>query len=78
MGTLSIPLFFHIMPLYWILLVTLGFFIYPIIPALIELGCEVVFPISESISTGFLFAGGQLFAFIVVYNRPCRVSYKPV
>jgi hypothetical protein len=76
MGTLLLPLLFHIMPVYWILLGALGFFVYPIIPAMIELGCEVVFPIGESLSTGFLLTGGQLFGFAMVCNRSYRVLFK--
>lgn len=46
MVLIVMPLLLHIMPLFWIAVCLLGFFIYPIIPAIIELGCEVVFPIS--------------------------------
>jgi hypothetical protein len=35
-----------------------GFAIYPIIANCVELGCELVYPISEATSTGTLMAGG--------------------
>jgi len=35
-----------------------GFSLYPIIPNCVELGCELVYPISEASSTGTLMAGG--------------------
>lgn len=34
----------------------LGFFCYPAIPAIVELGAEITFPVSEPTATGFLFA----------------------
>lgn len=36
----------------------LSFFFYPSFAAILELGCELVFPIGEASSSGFLFAGG--------------------
>ena len=63
---LLLPLETHIMPLFWILIAGMGLFIYPIIPGSIELACEVVFPVGEALSTGFLLAGGQLFGFLLV------------
>lgn len=65
---LVVPLVKHITPLLWICIAGIGMFVYPIIPGNIELGCEVVFPVGEALSTGFLLAGGQLFGFILVEN----------
>jgi hypothetical protein len=39
MGGIALPLFLHIMPIFWTFVCLLGFFIYPIIPAIIELAC---------------------------------------
>ena len=63
-----VPLYTHIMPLFWIVIACIGLFIYPIIPGSIELACEVVFPVGEALSTGFLLAGGQLFGSLLVTN----------
>lgn len=45
MAGIALPLLWHILPLFWVLVCALGFFIYPVIPGIIELGCEVVFPV---------------------------------
>jgi hypothetical protein len=39
MAGLVLPLLWHVMPALWVLVCVLGFFIYPIIPGIIELGC---------------------------------------
>jgi FLVCR family feline leukemia virus subgroup C receptor-related protein len=39
----------------------LGFFLIPLIPVMIELSCELVYPISSSFAVGTLFSGSTLF-----------------
>jgi hypothetical protein len=43
----------------------ISFSFYPTFAAILELGCETVFPIGEASSSGFIFAGGQLMSFIL-------------
>lgn len=53
----------------WILVLLTGlsgFSLYPIIPNIIELACEIVYPIGEASATGTLMAGGQIASFGIV------------
>ena len=38
-----------------------GLFIVPLIPTMLEFACEIIFPVGEATSTGFLFAAAHLF-----------------
>lgn len=42
----------------------LGFFLIPMIPVMIELSCEIVYPLSSSFAVGMLFSGATLFTVI--------------
>lgn len=42
----------------------LGFFLIPMIPVMIELSCELVYPLSSSFAVGMLFSGATLFTVI--------------
>ena len=50
--------------------------LYPLFPAMIEYGCEIMHPIRESTVGGILVAGGQLVSFAIVtlfLNKKHRV-----
>jgi len=50
---------------FWVMLIVvliLGAFIVPVIPLMLEFGCELCFPVGEGTSTGFLYAGAHLLA----------------
>lgn len=40
-----------------------SFFLIPLVPIMLELGCELAFPVGEGTATGLLFATGNLFGF---------------
>ena len=42
------------------------FFLLAMVSQLLEVASDVVFPVGESLSAGFIVAGGQLVAFCVV------------
>lgn len=42
----------------------LGFFLIPLIPVMMELSCELVYPISSSFAVGTLFGGATLLTVI--------------
>lgn len=42
-----------------------SFFLIPLVPIMLELGCELAFPIGEGTATGMLFATGNLFGFVL-------------
>lgn len=42
-----------------------SFFLIPLVPIMLELGCELVFPVGEGAAVGLLFAFGNLFGFIL-------------
>lgn len=49
-----------------IIVAFVGFFFIPQLPIILELGCELAYPIGEASSSGFLLAGGQLLGFLAV------------
>jgi FLVCR family feline leukemia virus subgroup C receptor-related protein len=42
-----------------------SFFLIPLVPIMLELGCELVFPVGEGAAVGLLFAFGNLFGFLL-------------
>lgn len=42
-----------------------SFFLIPLVPIMLELGCELAFPVGEGAATGLLFAIGNLFGFFL-------------
>jgi hypothetical protein len=42
-----------------------SFFLIPLVPIMLELGCELAFPVGEGTATGLLFAIGNLFGFFL-------------
>lgn len=42
-----------------------SFFLIPLVPIMLELGCELVFPVGEGSAVGLLFAFGNLFGFLL-------------
>jgi FLVCR family feline leukemia virus subgroup C receptor-related protein len=48
--------------LYLVVGLAVGFFIVPVIPIMLEFGCEICFPIGEGTTTGFLYAGAHIIA----------------
>lgn len=42
-----------------------SFFLIPLVPIMLELGCELAFPVGEGSATGLLFAVGNLFGFLL-------------
>lgn len=42
-----------------------SFFLIPLVPIMLELGCELVFPVGEGTAVGLLFAFGNLFGFML-------------
>lgn len=67
-GMLGLTLSLYLEKL-WILILLTGlsaFSLYPIIPNIIELACEQVYPIGEASATGTLMAGGQIASFGIV------------
>jgi hypothetical protein len=54
---------------FWAIVIVVGFvgfFFIPQLPIILELGCELAYPIGEASSSGFLLAGGQLLGFLAV------------
>ena len=41
-----------------------SFFLIPLVPIMLELGCELAYPVGEGTAVGLLFAVGNLFGFI--------------
>lgn len=58
-----VSLILQFTPLYWIAVAGFGFFVIPIIPALVEYTCEGVYPVGEATVTGILLAGQSFFSF---------------
>jgi FLVCR family feline leukemia virus subgroup C receptor-related protein len=42
-----------------------SFFLIPLVPIMLELGCELVFPVGEGTAVGFLFAMGNFSGFLL-------------
>lgn len=42
-----------------------SFFLIPLVPIMLELGCELVFPVGEGSAVGLLFAVGNFGGFIM-------------
>ncbi len=42
-----------------------SFFLIPLVPIMLELGCELAFPVGEGTAVGLLFATGNLFGFLL-------------
>lgn len=42
-----------------------SFFLIPLVPIMLELGCELVFPVGEGSAVGMLFAIGNFFGFLL-------------
>jgi hypothetical protein len=42
-----------------------SFFLIPLVPIMLELGCELVFPVGEGSAVGLLFATGNFFGFLL-------------
>lgn len=42
-----------------------SFFLIPLVPIMLELGCELVFPVGEGSAVGMLFAFGNLGGFVL-------------
>lgn len=42
-----------------------SFFLIPLVPVMLELGCELAYPVGEGTAVGLLFAVGNLFGFIL-------------
>lgn len=40
----------------------IGMFLSPVVPLMLELGCELVYPLSGSFAVGTLYAGATLFS----------------
>ena len=40
-----------------------SFFLIPLVPIMLELGCEIAFPVAEGTATGMLFAMGNFCGF---------------
>jgi Na+/melibiose symporter-like transporter len=53
-----------------------GFFIFPFYPIIFELGCEVAYPVGESLPTGFMIGGGNILTFILVFPISPLVGKK--
>jgi FLVCR family feline leukemia virus subgroup C receptor-related protein len=49
-------------PLLYLFTFLAGFFLSPIVPILLELSCELVYPLSGSFAVGTLYAGATLFS----------------
>ena len=41
-----------------------SFFLIPLVPIMLEMGCELVFPVGEGAAVGLLFAIGNFFGFV--------------
>ena len=41
-----------------------SFFLIPLVPIMLELGCELAFPVGEGTAVGFLFAMGNFSGFV--------------
>ncbi len=53
------------MVLYLVACLGVGFFMVPLIPIMLELACEISFPVGEEAASGFLFAADHITAFIL-------------
>lgn len=54
-----------------------SFFLIPLVPIMLELGCEIVFPVGEGAAVGLLFAAGNLFGFVLGTKVGlCRFDYE--
>lgn len=42
-----------------------SFFLIPLVPIMLEFGCELAFPVGEGTAAGMLFATGNLFGFFL-------------
>ena len=42
-----------------------SFFLIPLVPIMLELGCEIAFPVAEGTATGMLFAMGNFAGFLL-------------
>jgi MFS transporter, FLVCR family, feline leukemia virus subgroup C receptor-related protein len=42
-----------------------SFFLIPLVPIMLELSCELAFPVGEGTAVGLLFATGNLFGFVL-------------
>lgn len=62
-GVLIVCFYFEQIVFTLIVVSLLGMALYPVVPNLIELACEIVFPIGEATATGFIFSMGQLMSF---------------
>jgi FLVCR family feline leukemia virus subgroup C receptor-related protein len=68
-SSLAIALFYPILETDSVVLVSLisafnSLFLIPLVPIMLELGCELVFPVGEGTAVGFLFAMGNLSGFL--------------
>ncbi len=52
----------NVLLLVYIFMMFIGVFLAPIVPLMLELGCELVYPLSGSFAIGTLYAGATLFS----------------
>jgi FLVCR family MFS transporter 7 len=62
----------------YIIFCIVGFFGLPLLPICMEMSVECVYPIGESICTGFLFISGQLFGIILILAYPAIGKTVPI
>jgi FLVCR family feline leukemia virus subgroup C receptor-related protein len=68
-SSVAIALFYPLLETNSLLLVSLisafnSFFLIPLVPIMLELGCELIFPVGEGTAVGFLFAMGNFSGFV--------------
>ena len=53
-----------------------SFFLIPLVPIMLELGCELAYPVGEGTAVGLLFAVGNLFGFCFGTLRLIKVQFR--
>ena len=66
LGILFLGLWVEMKWIFWLGVILLGIFGFPILPNLIEYACESLYPVGEATISGLLIAGGQLMSFLTV------------
>lgn len=69
-SSVAIALFYPLLETGSLALVSLisafnSFFLIPLVPIMLELGCELIFPVGEGTAVGFLFAMGNFSGFVL-------------
>lgn len=55
-----------------------SFFLIPLIPIMLELGCELAYPVGEGAAVGFMIAGGNLGGFLIGFVMSLYVKGESV